>query len=372
MPIATRISHVPLPVGRALLLASLLLAPALGAQGPAAQQGWDPQQILHTETYVRPPAVIERIVMAPRVDISFAMPSPDRKWFVRTPGADRGDLDKFGAAHVNLGGLQIDTRANRARTLTTSLHTGLELVDPHTGATRAIQTPRGATISSPAWSPSGTQLAYVANFADASHIFVADVATGRSVQVTKTPLAAALVTTVDWTAGGKSIVAVLLPDARGPAPTHGVNGIETGPQVRLTESRVSPQVIHPALLEDPHDRALLEYYATGQLALIDVKSRAVKKLGSPAMIRSVDESPDGQYFRVTIMTKPFSYIVPVSSFGSVQELWDANGRVVATLDRTPLRDSATVRGAGRFGAQQSASDTGKRDIQWNPVGPGLV
>src|SRR5207249_3086882 len=149
-----------------------------------------------------------------------------------------------------------------------------------------------------------------------------DVATGKSVQVTKAPLLATFVTGIDWIADGKSIVTVLVPEGRGPAPTHGKNGIETGPQVRLTESRAAPQVIHPALLEDPHDKSMLKYFTTGQLALIDVKSKTVKKIGLPAMFRSVDASPDGQYFRVTVMTEPFSYIVPVSSFGSVQELWD--------------------------------------------------
>lgn len=346
------------------------------AQGTSgASANWDPQQILRTETYVKPPAVIERIIMAPRVDISFTTPSPDRKWFLRTPGFDRGDIGKFGAAHVNLGGLQIETRANRARTLTTSLHTGLQLVDPRTGTTRMIETPKGASVSSPAWSPNGTQIAYIANFDDASHVYVADVASGKSVAVTKTPLVATLVTDVDWTGDGKSIITVLVPDGRGPAPTHGKNGVETGPQVRLTESRQSPQVIHPSLLEDPHDKAMLKYYTTGQLALIDVKSKAVKKIGAPGMIKAVDVSPDGQYFRVTQMTEPFSYIVPTSSFGSVQELWDANGKSIATLARTPLREYASTdpgdAPVGR-GGQQTASDTGKRNIQWNPTGPGMT
>src|SRR5205807_4815891 len=76
------------------------------------------------------PILIERIVMAPRVDISFTNPSPDRKWFIRTPGRDRGDIDKYGAAHVNLGGLQIDTRANRARTMTRSEEHTSELQSP--------------------------------------------------------------------------------------------------------------------------------------------------------------------------------------------------------------------------------------------------
>src|ERR1043166_4903035 len=240
----------------ALSAATIVVLP-LAAQNNVVQQGWDPQQILRTEAYVKPPAVVERIIMAAPCDISFTNPSPDRKWFLRTPGAERGDIDKYGAAHVNLGGLQIDTKANRARTLTTSTHMGLLLVDPATNVTKSIETPKGATISAPTWSPAGNQIAYIANFDDASYVYVADVATGKSVQLTKTPLVATFVTGIDWTADGKSLVTVLVPDGRGPAPTHGKNGVETGPQVRLTESRAAPQVIHPALLEDPHDRAML-------------------------------------------------------------------------------------------------------------------
>jgi dipeptidyl aminopeptidase/acylaminoacyl peptidase len=167
-------------------------------------------------------------------------------------------------------------------------------------------------------------------------------------------------------------VSVFFPVGRGAAGFLGKpNGVDVGPLVRLKESKVSPQVIHASLLEDPHDKAQLIYYTTGQLALVDVKSKTVKKIGAPTMIRAVDASPDGQYFRVTRMVEPFSYIVPVSQFGSVQELWDATGKVVATLSKTPLRDAGR---GGDFGGggQQAASDTGKRDIRWNPAGPGLV
>ena len=55
---------------------------------------------------------------------------------------------------------------------------------------------------------------------------------------------------------------------------------------------------------------LLEWHATGQVALINVQTGAVKKVGQPGMVRSIDASPDGNYLRVTRMTKPFSYIVP--------------------------------------------------------------
>ena len=361
---------------RVLAIGMTLAALPLAAQNNAPSQSWNPQEILRAETFVRPPALVERIIMTPRTDISFTTPSPDRKWFLRTVGADRASVEAFGQPHVYLGGVQVDTRANRARSMTTSTRTGLTLIDPRTMATKTIETPRGATISSPVWSPSGTQIAYIANLPDASHAFVADVATGKSVQVTRTPLLATLVTGAEWTADGKSLVVVLTPDGRGAPPTHGKNGVEDGPQVRLTEGRVIPARIHASLLEDSHDKAKLIYYTTGQLAVIDVRSRAARKVGSPAMIRSVSVSPDGQHFRVTRMVEPFSYLVPASSFGSVEELLDATGAVVTTLARTPLREGEQndddAPAGGRGGAQQTASDTGKRNIQWHPVGRGLV
>ena len=362
------------PFRRLRLVATALASlPAFAS----AQDSWNPEEVLKKEGWVRPPAVVERIITAPRTDISYASPSPDRKWFVRTAMTDRGDVRDYGKAHIYLAGLAVDTKANRARSLTMRAGTALTLVDPKTNATRSLEVPKGATVSSVTWSPTGTQIAYVANFYDASHVYVADVATGKSTQLTRTPLLATLETGVDWSADGKSIAVVLIPDGRGAAPTHGADGIEDGPQVRLTEGRAIPQRIHWSLLEDPHDKALLKYYTTGQLAQIEVKSKAIKKIGAPAMIRSVDASPDGAYFRVSVMTEPFSYRVPTSSFGSVDQLWDNTGKVVADLGRTPLRegetgdDDAPGGGFGR-GAASSAADTGKRNLQWNPVGPGMV
>ena len=362
-----------------LSIAALSFAAVAGAQNSTTngQGAWNPDEVLRKEGWVKPPAVVERIITAPRPDISFSTPSPDRKWFVRTAMADRGDIKDYGKPHIYLAGLAVDVKANRARQMTMRAGTALTLVDPRTNATKSLEVPKGATVSSPTWSPNGTQLAFVANFYDASHVYVADVASGKSTALTRTPLLATLENGIDWSADGKTITVVVLPDGRGAPPTHGPDGIEDGPQVRMTEGKKIPQRIHWSLLEDPHDQAILKYYTTGQLAQIDVKSKAVKKIGAPAMIRSVDASPDGSHFRVSVMTEPFSYRVPSSSFGSIDQLWDNTGKVVAELGRTPLRegevgdDDAPGGGFGR-GATASASDTGKRNLQWNPVGPGLV
>lgn len=353
---------------------SLLFALPLGAQqNGTAPASWDPQQILRTERFVKPPENITRMIMAPRTDISFTNQSPDGRWFLRTRGADRGDIKAYGAPHIWLGGLQVDTRANRARSVTTSTRTGLTLVDPVGGAEKQIGIPAGTTMSAPVWSPRGTHIAFLVNYPTASYAYVADVATGRITRLSERPLLATMVTDIDFTADGRHVVTVLVPQNRGPVPTHGEGDIEDGPQVRLTESKAIPQPVHFSLLQDPHDKALLTYHTTGQVALIDIRSRAVKTVGAPTMVRAIDASHDGSYVRVTRMTEPFSYLVPVSSFGTVQELWDATGTVVATLTTQPLREGGRGDDAAAGLARAvAANDTSRRAMQWNPIGPGLL
>jgi dipeptidyl aminopeptidase/acylaminoacyl peptidase len=128
----------------------------------------------------------------------------------------------------------------------------------------------------------------------------------------------------------------------------------------------------------PYDQELLKWHVTGQLATIDVQSRAVRKFGQPAMIRSVNFSPDGAHVRVTRMVEPFSYVVPVSSFGTVEEVWDQTGKVLAELSKRPLNLGVQT---GRGGGPQTdddepgpggAGESSKRELTWRTDGQGFT
>ena len=211
-------------------------------------------------TYVKPPEIVERIVTAPRNNVTFTNPSPDKKYFLKTESEGLPSIEVFGKLHYRLGGLEIDPKANRNRALTTRGSVGLTLIDPTNGAMRTIETPKGALVSGPVWSPDAKSIGYLANFDAATHIFIADVATGKSVQITnaKNPLLAVRVQQFDWTADGKSVVAVLLPDGRPAEPKRPV--VETGPLVRTSEAgKVLQNRNYASLLRDPYDKDLLDY-----------------------------------------------------------------------------------------------------------------
>ena len=356
-----------------VFLFSLVVAPLQAQGNDAAAQMSAAKALLAKETYQLPPAEIMKLVTAPRhLNVSLAQPSPDRTHFLKAESEGLPSVQTFGKPHNYYAGLQVDPKANRARTLTTRGSTGLSLIDALTGKSTAIDAPKGATVSSPAWSPDGKQIAYIANFDAVSHLYVADVATAKSVQVSKSPLLATLVTAVDWTADGKSLVAVVVPDARGVEPK--APDIATGPRVRLwLDAGKAPQRQFASLMEEPWEFEQMKYHVTGQLVVIDVKTKLARKVGAPAMIQSVDVSPDGQFFRVSVMQEPFSYVVQYTSFGNVEQIWDASGKVVSELQKRPLREmpDSTQAGAGFGGRGGAAGPPGKRMLAWMPAGGGM-
>ncbi len=361
----------------ALALGLAFAGSLAGAQGATAKVS-DP---ITAEGYITPPEHIAKLVTAPRAENAlFGAPSPvTRRWFLRTINEGMPLLEYVGKPFNNLAGWQVDPAANRARAVTMRSNQAFEVFDWAANKTVRIDAPAGARVSSvSAWSPDGLRFAYHALFTDATHIYVADPATGKSTPLTRTSILATNVTNIEWTADGKSIVAVLTPDGRGLEPK--APPVATTPMVRVNENKVLKSRTHFDLLQTPYEKDLVKYHATGQLALIDVKTRAVKKIGAPGMIRSINPSPDGSLFRVTYVDEPFSYLLPVANFGTTEVIIDQTGTVLQTLVKRPINEGAATDddapaappvGGGRGGLGAN-TDSVKRNLAWHPFQSGLL
>jgi dipeptidyl aminopeptidase/acylaminoacyl peptidase len=352
---------------------------SLFAQSPTQSKGSWADEILKQETYATPPAELADAVLAPRYqNITLSNASPDKKWFLDEIGDGPVMMKTFSKPFHELGGQFIDFKANRSRALTIRNNVGIQVISAADGSKKPIQVPAGLRVSTATWSPDGTSIAYFGHADDSTHIYVADVATGKSRLLSKTPVLATLVTSFEFSDGGKQIAAVLVPEARAampPAPTA-----PSGPTVKLADSDKNRLRTFPSLMSTTYEKELLKWHATGQAALIDVAKGTIRKLGQPTMIRSIDVSPDAKYARVTRMVEPFSYDVPVNNFGSIEEVWDLDGKVLAKVNDRPINlgvqddtqpppDPTAAPGGGRGGQQ---NQTGKRELAWRADGQGLT
>ncbi|MHB1329561.1 MAG: S9 family peptidase, partial [Gemmatimonadales bacterium] len=356
---------------RVLVLLAAIAGPA-AAQSPPAGKPTSTDEVIRSELFVAPPDSITAAVLAPRyLNVSPTNPSPDKLRFVHEVGDGPVGMETFSKPYDELGGLFIDFGANRNRNLTIRNAVRIELISATDGAVTKVETPGGARVSNPTWSPDGRHLALYVHTPDATHIWVADAATGRARQVTRTAVLATLFTDFSWTADSRQIATVLIPAARGARPT--APKVPVGPQVKLAEENDRNMLrTYQSLMATPTDQAVLAWHTTGQLALVDVASRAVTPVGAPAMIRTVEAGSGGPYLRVTRMVEPFSYIVPVSSFGTVDEIWSTDGTVMATIDRHPLNLGVdTTRTPSAPGVGGGDGSIRRREIAWRADGKGL-
>jgi dipeptidyl aminopeptidase/acylaminoacyl peptidase len=288
-------------------------------------------------------------------------------------------MKTFAKPFHDLGGLFVDYKANRARPLTVRNNIGIQLVSASDGTTKTIQLPAGARVSNATWSPDSKSVAFFVHGEDATHIWMADAATGVSRQVTKTPVLATLFTSFEFTTDGR-LGYVQIPDGRSPMPQPPVT--PPGPSVKLALDTDKNRLrTFPSLMSTPYEEQLLEWHTTGQLVLLDPAKGAAKKIGQPAMISGISPSPDGKYLRVTRMLKPFSYDVPLSNFGSIEEIWDENGKPLAKVSDRPLNlgvqdpnqplDPDPTAQPG-FGRGRGGNQTGKREVAWRTDGQGLT
>lgn len=323
------------------------------------------------EGYIRPSKEIEEVVTAPWYrNSSVSNISPDRTRFIVSQSAGLPKLQDMARPYHNLGGLQVDYQANRARSMSFRRTTAFEIKALGAGSTVTIVPPKGATLGSPSWSPDGAKIAYFAHFNNASHIFIADAKTGKTKQVTTRPVLATLETQFEWLSDSKRIVTVLVPATRTVMPQSGL--VASGPLVKVSDDKPTSLRTYAGLMNSPYEFDLLEWHATGQLAVLSTDNGKVQEIGKPAMIENVSPQADGSHFRVTLMERPFSYLVTTGSFPERDVMWTAEGKQVIEFAKRPLRIGAPTppaTGAGAPAAGQNETD--KRSIVWRPDGKGL-
>ncbi len=318
---------------------------------------------VHAEGYLEPSDAVAEAVVAPwHENVALTDLGPDGVHFLHRQGVGLPALEDLARPHRNLAGLYVDTTADRHRDLTVRGHENLVLVDARDGSETEMELPEGARASGVSWSPDGDRLAFLASYEEDTHVYVADVATGRSERISPRPVLATRVRELHWSGDGGAVFTVLLPEDRGAEPSP--DPVPETPMVRITTEEENRLRTFPTLFETPYDERLFEHYAIGQVVRLEVEGSSVEPIGDPALVEGLSVSPNGDHLRVETTTRPFSYIVPVSWFGEREAVWDLAGEELALLREEEVRK-------GVDDEDEDPEEPEKRDIQWRPDGEGL-
>jgi dipeptidyl aminopeptidase/acylaminoacyl peptidase len=135
-----------------------------------------------------------------------------------------------------------------------------------------------------------------------------------------------------------------------------------GPNIQETHGKAAPVRTYEDLLGSAHDEALFEYYFTSQVASIDPTSGKATPLGQPAIVETLEASPNGQFLLVEKTKKPYSRLLPQDDFPKDVEIWSRAGQKVRTVADVPMGDAVPITGV----------ITGPRMYRWNPTQPATL
>lgn len=350
---------------------------ALGsiAVGQETSPSKQPVDLLAKEEFLRPPKAIADLVLAPRhLNVTLSNLSPNGSTYLIAQSAGTTAMSQLSRPYLNLGGEMVDPVAYRDRSLNLRGSVKLDLYDWRTGKRVTLETPKDTLMGGFEWSPDGSQLAYWAHANDASRLYVADISSGKSKLVTNAKGLTTFTAKLQWVDSGRAIMFVAVPAG---AKVPSIPSVPDQPIVRVSDPRKNSLRTYASLLQNRHEAALLEHFATGQLTRVELSSGRLHHFGAPTMIRNFDAAPNGKYARVTSMLKPFSYITPVSSFGQKEEVWDESGKVLAELSKRelgaepPVGPTGPPGAGGRGGGQGGGRPDEKRSLAWRPDGQGL-
>ena len=108
---------------------------------------------------------------------------------------------------------------------------------------------------------------------------------------------------VQWMPDGKSLLVYSIRADRGSAPALPL--VPPGPHVQESLGGGAPAPTLEDMLASPHDEDLFTYYATSQLASVDLSTGKSTPIGKPAIIESAHISPNGNDLLVTSIHKPY-------------------------------------------------------------------
>ncbi len=334
---------------------------------PAELTGLD--KILATESYILPPKAIMDSVLAPwneNVSISNIDPSKTRYLRLRRPLLV--PISVMARPVKILGGIDIELSSGRNKDIVNRAVTSFEIVNIRDGKSVTVTPDFPLGVSTPTWSGDGTMLAFW-GFRDAeTWLCVADAQNGKVRVLNREQGRPSLITGVEWVDDNKSIVAPFAVPGKAPIKPE----VADRPVVRVSDDQRTALRTYQGLLNDEHDASMLEFYSTVQLQKVDVKSGRSQKIGTPAAYRSLSPSPDGRSFQVSITKRPYSYLVPASSFGSTTRIMDESGKELIKISDTNLRVGAPAAPPAAAGGQLPAgNNTERRSMGWRPDGAGL-
>ncbi|MBS1737798.1 MAG: S9 family peptidase [Bacteroidetes bacterium] len=269
-------------------------------------------------------------------------------------------LNDLNEEEMRLAGLRINPVTNIGAGVNYLYNLKIRKVkDSQAEPTQVSSLPENARITNIGWSPDDTKIAFTNTTATGVELWVIDVATAAATRLTDANLNANMGFPYSWHKDNKTLLVRTIPPSR-PALIDSKKDLPKGPAVSVAEGKVSQNRTYPDLLKNKTDETNFETLVTSELYNVSITGE--KKLYKSAAIYGAQSiSPDGNYILLSVIKRPYSYIVPLFRFPQQATVYDLAGKEIKVVNETPLTE---IMPKGF-----SAVPAGKRNVAWRSDKP---
>ena len=310
-------------------------------------------------SYQKPPASILELVDAPLAPaIRIDSKGENVVLFFRDQYKSISELSE---EELRLGGLRINPKTNIGSR--TTYYNNIKVKKTSEKEPRQlIGIPENARISNFSMSPNEKFMAFLNTTENKVELWVADIEKASARKLSSKEVNANMGDAINWFKDGNSLLIKVVPENRKDL-INTSEAIPEGPTITVSEGEKAQNRTYQDLLGSPNDEFNFEQLALSQIQKVSLDGTITDFLPT-AMYDDIEFSPDGQYVMVSIIQKPFSYIVPYYRFPFETNIYSNTGSMIKTINEVPLNE---VQPKGFM-----ATRMGKRNTNWRTDKPATV
>lgn len=272
-------------------------------------------------------------------------------------------LEDLNLEELRLAGLRVNTKTNISATASYVNNIKLRKVAAFKAEPAQVKgLPANPRIANLSWSPDEKKIAFTHTTDKGVELWVVDVATATAKKLTADNLNANLGSPYIWYRDNEHLLVKVIPANR-PSLINAKEDLPKGPIVSNAEGKTSQNRTYADLLKNKTDEQNFETIVSAELYTVDLNGGSKLFLGKN-MYAGESFSPDGNYLMLSVIKRPFSYIVPLSRFPSETNIYKLDASLVKQVNEVPLVE---IMPKGF-----SSVRTGKRSLSWRDDKPATL
>ena len=284
-------------------------------------------------SYQKPPKEILELVdvrLPPRVLID-----DNRSYIVYLYRDSYKSISELSDPEIKLAGLRLNPNSNsRSRTNYYNNIMISKINQIGKGAKQVKGLPELPKLANIRWSPDQKKVAMTNTTKDGLELWYVDLESLRAEKLTGPKLNASLGDVITWHQDSKNIIAKFKLK-NPPEILDNKNMVPTGPIISSNDGKKAQNRTYQDLLKNEVDEKNFETLASSVLYKISLKGKK-KLLAKENLYYEIDFSPDGKFILISIIQKPFSYLVPYYRFPTKYVIYSSKGKELTVLHEVPL------------------------------------